>query len=104
MGEMDQDLAAKHERGVRRVIGAVEEIVDFPEDVRIMVALHGQHIFVELETNPQDVGVVVGRAGHVVSSLRSLLSVYAGKHRMKMVFDYLTDIEQARPRGARDQQ
>ncbi len=59
-------------------------IVDNPDDVRVSVR-DGVHI--ELETNPDDRGRVIGRQGRVAKAKRALLAVSrkGAKHRLDIV-------------------
>lgn len=76
---------------VRYIVGFVKYIVDNPNDVEINVRPGAYRIVVELYTNSKDVGQVIGRNGHVVASIRSLLSAIAGKNRIKIDFDFVTE-------------
>jgi predicted RNA-binding protein YlqC (UPF0109 family) len=101
-----QSITPDHIRSVERLFAGVREIVDHPDDVVVRVIPAGYNAVVQLETNPADVGVVVGREGHVISSLRSLLSVLAGKNRIKLVLEFKTEqdrnVERGNERGDRD--
>lgn len=75
----------------------VKHIVDNPDDVRVVVPpSEGYQMTVALHTNPRDVGQVIGKKGHVVSSIRSLLSALSGKHDINIVFDFVTDQDNKR--------
>lgn len=76
---------------VRDVMGFVRYIVNNPNDVEIHIKPGPYRITAELYTNPSDVGQVIGRNGHVVASLRSLLSAIAGKNKIRINFDYVTE-------------
>ena len=94
-----QSITPEHIKGAERVLSCVREIVDHPEDVMIHVQFTDHNAIVVLETNPNDVGVVVGREGHIISSLRSLLSAYAGKNRIKLVLEFKTEQDRNVERG-----
>lgn len=96
-----QSITPDHIKGVERLLACIREIVDHPEEVVIRVIPAAYNAVVQLETHPADVGVVVGREGHVISSVRSLLSAYAGKNRIKLTLEYRT--EQDRNVARRDE-
>ena len=79
------------EPAIRHIMGVVERIVDHPEDVRVTVACSSMRVVVELFTHPVDVGQVIGRSGHLISSLRALLTALAGKHGVSIDLDYVTE-------------
>lgn len=80
---------------VKEMVGCVRHIVDHPDQVEINIRPGPYRISVELYTHVDDVGQVVGRNGHLVASLRSLLTALAGKHNIKVHFDYVTEEENA---------
>jgi len=86
------------------IVGIVRHIVDHPDKVEIRVRPGTLRIAVELFTDPADVGQVVGRNGHLSTSLRSFLSAVAGKHKIRIDFDYVTEEENSRKQaeGRRD--
>jgi predicted RNA-binding protein YlqC (UPF0109 family) len=85
---------------MRLIGGAVREIVDHPDEVVVRVIPAGYDAIIQLETHTDDIGVVVGRAGHVISSLRSLVSAFAGKHRIHLNLEYKTELDRnAQVRG-----
>lgn len=87
---------------VRQVLDIVKLIVDHPDDVEVNIRPGKYRMAVELYTNPKDVGQVVGRSGHICSSIRSLLSALAGKSKMKIDLDYVTEEDNKRARGEID--
>lgn len=78
------------------IVGIVKHIVDHPDDVVVNVRPGAYRIAIELYTAPSDVRHVVGRSGHLISSLRSFISALAGKHRVRIDFDYVTEEDNAR--------
>lgn len=73
------------------ILTVVRAIVDHPEDVVVNMRPGEMRLLAELHTNPRDVGPVVGRRGHVASSIRSIISAFAGKNRVNVDFDYVTE-------------
>lgn len=80
----------------KEIVSIVRHIVDHPGDVEVRVRPGSYRLAVELFTNPADVGQVVGRSGHLTTSMRSFLSALAGKHKIKIDFDYVTEEDNAR--------
>jgi predicted RNA-binding protein YlqC (UPF0109 family) len=80
----------------KEIVSIVRHIVDHPTDVEVKVRDGSYRLAVELFTNPADVGQVVGRSGHLTTSMRSFLSALAGKHKIKIDFDYVTEEDNAR--------
>lgn len=85
-------------RAVKEITGMVRYFVDHPDLVEVNVIPHSRRITAELHTHPDDVGQVVGRQGHISSSLRSFLSAVAGKYRVNITLDYVTEMDNAEKR------
>jgi predicted RNA-binding protein YlqC (UPF0109 family) len=51
---------------------------------------------VDLHTHPSDVGQVVGRNAHLISSIRAFLSAVAGKNKIKIDLDFVTEEDNKR--------
>jgi hypothetical protein len=80
----------------KEIVGIVRHFVDHPDKVEVRTRPGTYRLAVELFTDPSDVGQVVGRSGHLSCSLRSFLAALAGKNRIKIDFDYVTEEENAR--------
>ena len=78
--------------------GMVTSIVDNPDKVEVNVVPASYRLLAELHTAGQDVGQVIGKNGHVVDSIRSILSAYGGKHGIKIDLDYVTEQEKSHHR------
>lgn len=77
------------------------ELVDHPDAVVCHVIPGRDNVIVQLETHPSDVPIVIGREGHVITSLRSLLSARAGRARIRVVLEYATERDRDEARGNR---
>jgi len=84
---------------VKEIVMLVRHFVNHPDDVDVNVRPGPYRITVELYTSPLDVGQVVGRNGYLTASLRSFLSAVAGKNRIKIDLDYVTEQDNARGRN-----
>lgn len=99
---MEEDVTEVVHEVVQRVKEVVDTIckvlVDHPDDVKVKVYIRGQRLFVDLETNSNDVGQVIGKNGHLKSSMRSFLSAIGGKYNVKPDLDYITERENRKMR------
>lgn len=84
--------------GVKDIVSLVRHFVDHPEAVEVNIRPGAYRVTAELYTDARDVGQVVGRNGHLTSSLRAFLAAVAGKHRIKINMDYVTEEDNARKR------
>jgi len=69
----------------------VEALVSNPGAVVVQGHCMHHRIVLELETDPVDVGLVVGRHGAVVTAIRTILSAVGGRSRVEVNLDYTTD-------------
>lgn len=97
---MSSKITKEVEDAILYVLGIVRYLVDHPDDVHINIRKGEFRVGVELYTNPSDVGQVVGRNGYLGTSLRAFLSAIAGKHKVKIDLDYITEEDNARKREA----
>ena len=86
----------------KEIVFIVRHFVDHPDEVEVNVRPGAYRLAVELYTNAGDVGQVVGRNGYLSTSLRSFLAAFAGKHRIKVDLDYVTEEDNARVSGEQD--
>lgn len=98
MDEVRVQEAADLEGPVRAIVGVVRYLVDHPEavDVRVIVATH--KVIAELRCAPGDVGQVIGRAGHLITSVRALLAALAGRAGVAIELTFVTEEEAFRAR------
>jgi predicted RNA-binding protein YlqC (UPF0109 family) len=82
------------------LVGIVQGVVDHPEDVEVNIVPASYRLLAELHTNVRDVGQVIGKSGHVVDSIRSIMSAYGGKHGVKVDLDFVTEQEKMNKRKA----
>lgn len=71
----------------------VREIVDHGDDVEVNIVPASYRLLVELHTNRNDVGQVIGQGGHVVVGIRSILAAFGGKNGCQVTMDYVTEQE-----------
>ena len=63
----------------------VKNIVNHPDDVAVEEKIDSSgYISLELKVNPEDIGLVIGKAGKVIKSLRNLVKVKAIVERKKV--------------------
>jgi predicted RNA-binding protein YlqC (UPF0109 family) len=84
---------------IRYVIFVTKHLVNNPEEVRVDIHRNGYTVVVSLETNPEDVGQVVGKNAYIITSIRSLLASIAGKNGIRIYMDYITEEDKKRERS-----
>ena len=94
---------AQESRVDQKVIDAIREVVmiaryfvDNPDEVDVNIDCQGYTVVVGLSTNRGDVGQVVGRNAHIITSMRSFLSAIGGKNDIKVILDYITEQDNRR--------
>jgi predicted RNA-binding protein YlqC (UPF0109 family) len=73
--------------------GIVSGLVDNPDDVFVHVTELSARFVVEIQTNQNDIGQVIGRGGVVIKSIRSLVEAFGGCRQRIVTVDYLTERE-----------
>ncbi len=63
----------------------VKNLVNHPDDVVIEEKTDSTgYILLELKVNPEDIGIIIGKAGKVIKSLRNLVKVKAIVERKRV--------------------
>jgi len=57
----------------------IEKIVSHPEDIKIEEETEGGLVNLKLQVHPDDMGLVIGKGGNIIRSIRNLLRVKAIK-------------------------
>jgi uncharacterized protein len=57
----------------------VRGIVDHPDDVQVELRERRKGRVLEVRVHPDDLGKVIGRAGHTAKALRSVMTAIGGK-------------------------
>jgi uncharacterized protein len=57
----------------------VRELVEDPDSVSIRELENGDHVEFQVSTAPDDVGRIIGRRGHVIQSIRTLVRAAADR-------------------------
>jgi len=63
----------------------VEMIVDNPDDVNITEAEEDRTTTIEINTNKEDVGKIIGKSGSMAKALRTICSALSGKHDKRYI-------------------
>lgn len=71
----------------------VKLVVDHPEAVRVEVSPSPNWLIAHLYTDPRDVGQVIGRNAHLITSVRSFVAAFQGISGKKMTLNYVTEHE-----------
>jgi predicted RNA-binding protein YlqC (UPF0109 family) len=62
------------------VYASVKPLVDFPDELEVISTADEQTgILVEIHTNPEDAGKVIGRQGRIIKAVRTLARACASK-------------------------
>lgn len=86
---------------IKDVVLITKHLVNNPEEVVVEIEQKGYTVLVALRTNPGDVGQVVGRNAHLITSIRSFLAAIGGKNGVKVHLDYVTEEDNKREREPR---
>lgn len=78
---------------------AVKVLVDHKDAVTCTVVPGAYRLIAELHTDPRDVGQVIGRNGHLMSSLRSFVAALSGRTGVRMDLDFVTEQQNNASRG-----
>lgn len=62
----------------------VKGIVEHPDDVEVAQKSSPRGEVLEVRVNPEDLGRVIGRGGHTVSSLRTVVNALAQGERVRV--------------------
>lgn len=69
----------------------VLSVVAYPEQVRVSITCANQYTMVEFEVADSDKGKVIGKNGHTISSIRSLVSAASGGKDTSYLIHLLED-------------
>lgn len=61
----------------------VQNLVNFPEFVRVSKVIDEQGILLHVTVEPSDMGRVIGKKGAIAASIRTLLHALGSKHDMR---------------------
>ncbi len=62
----------------------VKELVDHPEDVKIVRTVDEMGVLLTLDVHPEDMGKVIGRSGNTAKAIRTLLRVVGMKNNARV--------------------
>ena len=74
----------------------VKALVEFPEQVDIREVGGGSVVVFEIRVHPDDIRKVIGKQGHTIMSLRSLMSSIAMKNGKRLMLEII-EPERGRP-------
>lgn len=89
------------ERDQEFVEYVVKEIVDNPDDVKVVRKVDEMGVLLELDINPQDMGKVIGKEGRTAKALRTLLRVLGAKNNARINLK-ITEPEGGKPAAPRE--
>tara|TARA_Y100000310_G_scaffold96185_1_gene93957 strand:+ start:3203 stop:3487 length:285 start_codon:yes stop_codon:yes gene_type:complete len=89
---MSKQITRDHIEGLKKlVLTMVRGIVDTPDSVEVNIVPSQFRLIIELHTHEEDVGQVIGKSGHVVSAIRSIITAHGGREGLKVDMDYITE-------------
>ena len=62
----------------------VKSLVDNPDDVRVNRVVDEMGVLLTLDTNPADMGKIIGRSGNTAKAIRTLLRVVGMKNNARV--------------------
>ena len=85
-----EDHNIKGQDFMREIIEkVVKAIVDSQDDVHINEVDGGRTKIIELRVAKDDIGKVIGKKGHTISAIRTLLASASGKEKVRYVLELL---------------
>lgn len=67
----------------------VENLVEYPDDVRINEIQGSEENIVEVRVNEEDVGKVIGKNGSVAKALRTLMTAVGAKKQINYTLEII---------------
>ena len=65
----------------------VGQFVDYPEDVKLVEEERGSEVHFTLTLPPPEVGKVIGKQGHTIQAIRSLLATSATRNGKRVFLE-----------------
>ena len=62
----------------------VKALVNHPSDVVVQRTLDEMGVLIRVKVNPQDMGLIIGRKGDIVRSLRTIVKMIGLKHHARV--------------------
>lgn len=62
----------------------VKSLVDYPDEVKVDRKVDEMGVLLSLKVNPEDMGVIIGRAGATARSIRSLVRIVGLKNHARV--------------------
>lgn len=69
----------------------VKAMVDEPDSVSVTEVVTGPDVLLELRVAPDDMGRVIGRAGRVINSMRTLVQMCAAREARRAQLELVED-------------
>jgi uncharacterized protein len=62
----------------------IESLVDYPESIEISEKQDELGTLLSLKVAPEDMGIIIGRGGKTIDSLRTIVRVFGSKSESRM--------------------
>lgn len=64
---------AELEEEIRQFVeSAVEPLIEDSESIKVTIAQESPELLIEIESNPEDAGRIIGRQGRIIKSIRTI--------------------------------
>lgn len=70
------------------VLGILRQMVNHADDLKIVRTLDAQGVLLTLSSNPLDAGLVIGRGGDTLNSIRQLARIVGQKDKETVFIKY----------------
>lgn len=69
---------------IEYLIYIVRGLVNYPDDVKVERSVDEMGVLLSLSVNPEDMGLIIGKAGHTARTVRGLMRIFGLRHREKI--------------------
>jgi predicted RNA-binding protein YlqC (UPF0109 family) len=65
----------------------IKSIVDYPDKVRITQKAGQKVVLIKIIVDKSDVGYIIGREGHIIDAIRTIVQAVGSKERKRVILD-----------------
>jgi len=62
----------------------VKSIVDHPKDVKVKEEKNGEELILNLEANPEDIKIIIGKSGKTIRAIREIIKIKAIQEKIRV--------------------
>ena len=78
----------------------IKALVDFPDQVEIRVTDGDRVVVFEINLNPEDIRLIIGKQGRTIMALRTIMNSIAAKEGKRLMLEIIEPAVRAQPRPA----